>query len=151
MKVDPLSRFEQMEDGLRFSIVRAQRIYNNHKWPNPVVVKLEHVVPALEPPVIKTMENPDMFDGIVTFAAVLIGLGDADRVKIAFQYRIAPNSLNMKVSDVGWKQTETVEAKGPGKYNLEYKNLEKGRYQFRAIAIHPKIRIYGDILSIEIN
>lgn len=37
------SRFEQTGDGLKISIVRAQRIYNDHRWPNPIVVKLEGV------------------------------------------------------------------------------------------------------------
>jgi len=44
--IDAESRFEQTSDGLKISVVRAQRIYNNHKWPNPIVVKLEQVVPA---------------------------------------------------------------------------------------------------------
>ncbi|MGD7654257.1 MAG: alpha-L-fucosidase [Verrucomicrobiales bacterium] len=40
---DPESRFEQKPEGLEISVVRAQRIYNNHSWPNTVVVKLENV------------------------------------------------------------------------------------------------------------
>lgn len=43
----PASRFEQTPDGLRISVVRAQRLYNSFQsewqWPNPVVVKLEGV------------------------------------------------------------------------------------------------------------
>ena len=39
----PDSRFSQGKDGLEISIVRAQRIYNNTRWPNTVVVKLENV------------------------------------------------------------------------------------------------------------
>ncbi len=39
----PDSRFEQTDDGLKISVVRAQRIYNDRTWPNPVVVKLENV------------------------------------------------------------------------------------------------------------
>ncbi len=42
-EVTPTSKVEQTEKGLEISIVRAQRIYNNHKWPNPIVVKLENV------------------------------------------------------------------------------------------------------------
>ena len=41
--IDPEVRFEQKEDGLHISLVRAQRVYNNSKWPNPITVKLEHV------------------------------------------------------------------------------------------------------------
>ena len=39
----PDSRMEQTDAGLKISVVRAQRIYNNRKWPNPIVVKLENV------------------------------------------------------------------------------------------------------------
>jgi len=42
-KAVPTSHVKQTEEGLEISVVRAQRIYNNHKWPNPVVVKLEGV------------------------------------------------------------------------------------------------------------
>ena len=40
---NPISRVEPTEDGLNISVVRAQRLYNNHQWPNPLVVKLEGV------------------------------------------------------------------------------------------------------------
>ncbi len=43
---DATSRFEQRDDGLHISVVRAQRLYNNHQWPNPTVVKLENITPA---------------------------------------------------------------------------------------------------------
>ena len=40
---DPKSTFQQVDDTLKISVVRAQRLYNNSKWPNPIVVKLENV------------------------------------------------------------------------------------------------------------
>lgn len=43
---DPTPTYEQKDDELHISVVRAQRLYNNHRWPNPVVVKLTNVVPA---------------------------------------------------------------------------------------------------------
>jgi len=36
--------FEQTGEGLKLSVFRGQRIYNDRKWPNPIVVKLENVV-----------------------------------------------------------------------------------------------------------
>ena len=39
----PVSTIEATEEGIRFSVVRAQRLYNNHGWPNPVVVKIKGV------------------------------------------------------------------------------------------------------------
>jgi len=41
--IKPVSRVRQTRDGLRISVVRAQRLYNNRQWPNPLVVKLENV------------------------------------------------------------------------------------------------------------
>jgi alpha-L-fucosidase len=37
------AHIEAIDDGIRISVVRAQRLYNNHKWPNPVVVQLDGV------------------------------------------------------------------------------------------------------------
>ncbi|HEC02405.1 MAG TPA: alpha-L-fucosidase [Phycisphaerales bacterium] len=37
---DPKATWTQDADGLHISVVRAQRIYNNTKWPNPVVIKI---------------------------------------------------------------------------------------------------------------
>lgn len=37
---DVTPRFEMTADGLTISVARAQRLYNDRTWPNPVVVKL---------------------------------------------------------------------------------------------------------------
>ena len=47
--VDATPRVEQTAAGAKISVVRAQRLYNNQQWPNPVVVRLEGVEPASSP------------------------------------------------------------------------------------------------------
>lgn len=42
-ELTPTSRVETRPEGLQISVVRAQRLYNDHKWPNPVVVRLRGV------------------------------------------------------------------------------------------------------------
>ncbi|MBB3208675.1 alpha-L-fucosidase [Rhodopirellula rubra] len=42
------TRHEQTEDGLKISAVRAQRLYNNRRWPNAVVLRLENVKFAID-------------------------------------------------------------------------------------------------------
>ena len=37
------TRFSQTAEGLEVSVVRAQRLYNNRRWPNAVVLRLENV------------------------------------------------------------------------------------------------------------
>ncbi|MBU2950940.1 alpha-L-fucosidase [Tamlana agarivorans] len=41
--VNPEPTFKQKTEGLFLSVMRAQRLYNDRKWPNTVVVKLDHV------------------------------------------------------------------------------------------------------------
>ncbi len=45
-KVIPETRWQQENDGLHVSVMRAQRIYNDTKWPNPLVLKITHAKPA---------------------------------------------------------------------------------------------------------
>ena len=42
-EVNPSPVFSQTQKGLEISVMRAQRIYNDRKWPNPIVIKIENV------------------------------------------------------------------------------------------------------------
>jgi len=42
-EADPSPTLTQASEGIEISLVRAQRIYNDRKWPNPLVIKLEGV------------------------------------------------------------------------------------------------------------
>ncbi|MCY4537309.1 MAG: alpha-L-fucosidase [Chloroflexi bacterium] len=39
-EIDPSARWTQHDRVLEISYCRAQRLYNNHKWPNPLVIKI---------------------------------------------------------------------------------------------------------------
>ena len=41
--VDPKPIVKNTDNGIEISVMRAQRIYNDRKWPNPIVVKLENI------------------------------------------------------------------------------------------------------------
>ena len=43
-ETDPMPTIKNTKEGIEISVMRAQRIYNDRKWLNPVVVKLENVV-----------------------------------------------------------------------------------------------------------
>jgi alpha-L-fucosidase len=47
--VVPKTTWKQEPDGLHVRAMRAQRLYNDRTWPNPVVIRLTHVQPALKP------------------------------------------------------------------------------------------------------
>lgn len=45
-EVDPKTRWRQDGDELRITFCRTQRLYNNHKWPNPLTLKITNASPA---------------------------------------------------------------------------------------------------------
>ena len=151
MGVDPVSKFSQNSDGLNISVVRAQRIYNNHKWPNPIVIKLENVEKALDPPLIRTIEGAISEGGKATFTVSLDELGDADMLSIGIQYRKAPTTLNERVAGAEWIPSETMQVEKTGEYKVMLKDLDPGSYQYRAVVIHPKIMISGEIYTFSNN
>jgi alpha-L-fucosidase len=42
-KVDPSPKFRNTASGMEITVMRAQRIYNERQWNNPVVVKIEEI------------------------------------------------------------------------------------------------------------
>ncbi len=139
--------FAQKEDGLHVSLVRAQRIYNNHRWNNPIVLKITNAVPALEPPVIETNEA-EINGTKLHLKGELLTMGNADSLKVGFQYREYAGFVEELYRDK-WKETPAIKISDVGRFDLPVFQLEPGKeYQFRAYVDHPKIRVYGDILRI---
>lgn len=147
-ETDAKTYFEQKPDGLHVSCVRAQRIYNNHKWPNPIVLKITNAKPALEPPVISTLKAETGAQGLI-FKADLINAGDAGIVKVGFQYREYAGFVEELYSDE-WKETSQAELSKTGEFSINPNIKKSGKeYQYRAFVQHPKLRVYGDIIRVK--
>ena len=149
--VDAETYFNQTEEGLKISCVRAQRIYNNHKWHNPIVLKITNASPALKPPTvithnaeIKGREKNELY-----FNGKVVKTGDIENITVGFQYRIYSGFVEELYSNE-WKETENVEISGTGEFSVKTNLVKKGKeYQFRAMAKHPKMIVYGDILRVK--
>jgi alpha-L-fucosidase len=147
--VDASVYFEQKDDGLHVSCVRAQRIYNNHKWHNPVVIKVTNVVPALDPPVVATRaaEIAGPSGNNLVFHGEVLKKGDATVLKTGFQFREYAGFVEELYSDE-WKETPS-EVSGSGTFSIKAPVQKSGKqYQVRAFADHPGVRVYGDIVRI---
>ncbi len=145
-ETDAATYFEQKEDGLHISCVRAQRIYNNHKWHNPIVLKITNAAPALKPPVVTTQKAmiTDGSPGRIMLSGELNSTGDAEKLKVGFQYREYAGFVEELYSDA-WKETETIEIPA-GEFGLKVPLKKEGKtYQYRAFVAHPKLRVYGDV------
>ncbi len=142
---DATPRFEQSERGLEISVVRAQRLYNDHKWCNPVVVKLENVRPAFQtPPHAETGAAEAQGDGRVRLHGELAGLGEAKDVSVGFEYQVY-GGFAEAMDNPDWIRTEATRLTEPGPFAVEVEGLKPGtEYQYRALATSPKITVRGD-------
>ena len=53
-KIVPKTTWKQEADGLHIRAFFAQRLQDNGRWPNPLVLKITNVQPALAPPRVET-------------------------------------------------------------------------------------------------
>jgi alpha-L-fucosidase len=148
---DVTPRFQQTEGGLELSVCRAQRLYNNHAWPNPVVVKLEHVKAAFEaPPYAETLPASEDEHGNVVFEGELLELAGADEVEVGFEYQVY-RGFAAAMHNTDWTRTALRPMRGQGPFRQAAPGLTSGAtYQYRAVVRHPRITMRGDHLRISV-
>ena len=142
-KVDPKSTFQQASDGLHIRAMHAQRLQDNSQWPNPVVLKITHVKPALTPPRVETGRAARNGSG-VTLSATLGALGDAQSVEVGFEYR-SLKGLDSNERSGEWRQTPFERLTAPGPFSASVSAWAPGEpYEFRAVVKHPVLTMYGE-------
>jgi alpha-L-fucosidase len=140
--------FEQSENGLLVSCVRAQRIYNNHKWNKPIVLKLINVEPALTPPLVETIDariSKTKNSKQLELTGKYVSNEEDTKLKVGFEYRKYAGFVEELYSNQ-WQQTQVVESNSEEfKLKINIQEQEEGvTYQYRAFVQHPKLRVYGD-------
>jgi alpha-L-fucosidase len=53
-QIKPQAKWEQTAEGLKITAWKAQRLYTNNQWPNPVVVKITNAKAGVTPPRVGT-------------------------------------------------------------------------------------------------
>jgi alpha-L-fucosidase len=149
-QLDVHSRFEQKEDGLHISVVKAQRVYDNYKWPNPITVKLENVEPALDPPQVETV-NATVKNGNLEMNGRVLKKGNADSLQVYFEYRpFAGFAENLYSKD--WFKSSSLTIRNAEPFTLSLAGLEGGKeYQYRAVIVHPRLTVRGDVKKVMVN
>lgn len=150
-KVSPRTTFRQLDDGLRIRAMRAQRLYNDRAWPNPVVIRLTHVEPALVPPKIETGSARWDVDGNqAELRFEVTTTGSADRLVVDAQYRdITGLDVNERLENwiTASARTECMTGRGL----LRFGGLKAGRtYELRAVAEHPLLKVHGNPVRLRI-
>jgi alpha-L-fucosidase len=142
-KVIPRTKWVQEKDGLHITAFRAQRLYNNRTWPNPVVLKITHAEVGMSPPKVKVESAEwDPKTGTAVLRATLTDLGGAQSVQAAFEYRRRKEEWEMYGPDIPWNETAFQTMTGAGTFSATISNLKReGSYEFRAIVKHPLITL----------
>ena len=141
--VTPRTKWSQEKEGLHITAIRAQRLYNNRTWPNPVVLKITHAEVGMSPPKV-TVGNAewDPQNGKAILHATLTNLGGAQSVQVGFEYRRRKEEWEMYGPDIPWKQTTFQTMAKGGTFSATVSGLKKdGSYEFRAIVKHPLITL----------
>ena len=141
--VVPKTTFKQDAGGLHVRAMFAQRLQDNSKWPNPIVLKLTHVKPALTPPQVQTSRAVRQLNG-VELDGSLRSLGDAGEVQVRFEYR-SLKGLDLNERSGTWQTTPTRHLTAPGDFSATVPAWDSGEpYEFRAVVEHPLLTMYGD-------
>jgi alpha-L-fucosidase len=142
--VVPQTTFQQTSEGLKIRAMRAQRLYNDRRWPNPVVIKLTDIEPALTPPQVETLKaGRDPASGTVRLQGRLLSLGDAKAVDVSAEFRDI-TGLDIYERLENWDSTPAESIASTGEFSIPVEGLQAGRtYELRAKVKHPLLTVFG--------
>jgi alpha-L-fucosidase len=142
--VNPQAKWTQDAAGLHVTAMQAQRIYDDRRWPNPVVLKLTHVQPALAPPLVRTTAARwDADARTARLTGQLAKMGDAKSLEVGFEYRDV-TGLDANEGGGTWKALAVPSRTNPGDFAADARDLVAGHsYDVRAFVKHPLLTLYG--------
>jgi len=140
---DVSCKFTQADTGLILSVVKAQRIYDDHKWPNAVVIKIENVLPAIEPVRVATMEAKPTADAVI-LSGKIFNYTSSTEMNAGFYYRIYSGQTEDLYAGP-WIKSNRVIPDAKGNFKVAIKGIKKRqRYEYKAVVNYSRIEINGD-------
>ncbi|GGE41773.1 alpha-L-fucosidase [Pedobacter psychrotolerans] len=140
--LDVSSRFKQTSNGLELSVVKAQRIYDDHRWPNPVVIKIENVAPVFaEAAMVQTGTAKTAAD-VATLNGKILNYAEVKPGRARFYYRPYRGQVETLYAEE-WKMSPWVTIKADGTFFGTIK-LPKGSYEYKAVAEQQNVVIEGE-------
>ena len=142
--VNPQPTLKQGADGLHIRAMFTHRLQDNSRWPNPIVLKITNVKPALIPPKLETKSARfDTAANTATLTGTLHDMGKVPSLEVGFEYR---SIVGLDASDrsIPWQQGPTTTLGAAGDFTLKLSGLNpEGVYEYRAYVKHPLLNIYG--------
>lgn len=143
-EITPKTTWHQEKDGLHIRALAAQRLQDNFRWPNPVVLKITNVEPALTPPHVQTTGSiADPSGEKETLQGEVLDMGDQSSLQVGFEYRpILGEDVNSRTA--AWIATPLQTVSKTGAFSAQIGGLAPGEtYEFRAVIRHPLLPLYG--------
>lgn len=141
---DVSCKYQQTDTGLVVSVVKAQRLYDDHRWPNPVVIKIEQVEPAIQPVQVQTVSAKMVTANQATLSGKVLHYAAGTAMKAMFWYR-AYNGQTEDLYAGPWKVSSAVKPAADGVFTLTVGGLKKGqRYEYKAVVDYNRVSINGD-------
>jgi alpha-L-fucosidase len=143
-QVNPAPTFHQESDGLHIHAMFTQRLQDNSRWPNPIVLKITDVAPKFTPPHVETGDATfDAATNTATLRGVLIDVGRAASLEVGFDYRSIAG-LDASDRSIPWQTVFSTTLKAPGPFEVKLPDVNpKGVYEYRAWVRHPLLTIFG--------
>ncbi len=147
-EITPKSSWRQEKDGLHVRVMQTQRLQDNFRWPNPVVLKITNAEPAFTPPHVQTTGSVVEGSG-ETLQGEVLDMGDSSSLEVGFEYRlIAGEDVNSRSSP--WTATPAQTVSKAGAFTAHIDGLSpKSTYEFRAVIRHPLLAFYGSEISMK--
>lgn len=144
-EVNPRTTWKQTEQGLEISAMRAQRLYDNRRWPNPIVLKITNTAPAFTPPQVLTGEAKwDAGTNCYLLQGELKSLGTSSSVEVSFQYRRRKGLADLYEPADTWKNLPFSTKSSLGAFSACLPGADKDSdYEFRAVVKHPLVMLNG--------
>jgi alpha-L-fucosidase len=142
--MDVSCKYTQTAEGLEVSVVKAQRIYDDHRWPNALVIKMENVEPVFEEAVfVKTIGSTPSSDGALLKGKVM----DYKPVlakRARFYYRPYAGQVETLYA-APWVKTAWININADGTFSAPLKGFKKGmRFEYKAVAEQQKVAVEGE-------
>jgi alpha-L-fucosidase len=143
-EVNPQPTLKQEADGLHIRAMFTQRLQDNSKWPNPIVLKIANVTAAFTPPKVETKgASFDAGTKSASLTGTLQDLGKAPSLEVGFEYRSIAG-LDASDRSIAWQHGPSTTLGAPGDFTLKLPDLNpEGVYEYRAYVKHPLLTIYG--------
>ena len=141
--VNPKPTWEMKSDGLHIRAMLAQRLQDNHKWENPVVLRITNVKPAFSPPGVRTSSSsPDPASHAELLTGDLIDMAGSSSLDVGFEYR-AISGEDVHARTEPWIATPLQSITHTGQFSYSLEHLPPGFYEFHAVVKHPLVTLYG--------